>query len=186
MSIDGILTTTGVTSEVFNDSEELEGHILLADYDSTDGCSYDMMLEDIINLDGITVLLESSKNSYHVWNLTVRGEKEALAAKADLHDDAKHLKIGWRRGRWTLRLTGKHSIDGSEYKSAPQIRRVIGNATDKPQSEAHFKLLKALAEKQEFDLGVSEDSYEFTGAEASTEQYMTVVDDLKDFGGSED
>lgn len=186
MNTKGILTTTGVTSEVFSEEDELQGHILLADYDSKDGCSYDLMLKDIINLEGITVLLESSKNSYHVWNLSVRGQRGTLARKADLHDDAKHLKIGWRRGRWTLRLTGKHSVDGSEYKSEPELKRVICNDCMEAQSLPHLRLLQAMADRQNFDLEINKDRYEWTGAAASTEQYMTVIDDLKDFGGSEE
>lgn len=186
MNTDGILTTTGVNSQVLDKSDNTVGHITLCDYDDTCGATYDMMLEETINLEGITVILESSSQSYHVWNLTVRSKTQVLETKAGLHDDSKHLCIGYRRGSWTLRLSGKYEPNGDVYKSAPQIKRVICNSTDLPQSRPHINLVQALADKQDKDIDIDKSRYNLQGQSASTEQYMTVVDELKTFGESED
>ncbi len=186
MSIDGILTTTGVNSQVLDKSDNTVGHITLCDYDDTCGADYDLMLEDVINLQGITAILKSSKQSYHVWNLSIRSKTEVLETKAGLHDDSKHLCIGYRRGRWALRLSGKYEPNGDVYKSAPQLQRVICNKSDMPQSKPHVNLLLALADRQDVDIDIDKDRYDLQGQAAPTEQYMTVVDDLKTFGESED
>ena len=182
----GILTTTGVLSEVYNSEDDVIGHITLADYDDTCGADYDLMLDDIKDLPGITVVLESSPQSYHVWNLSVRDKLKTAEQKMQLHDDAKHLCIGYRRGRWALRLAGKYEPNGDVYKSEPELDMVLVNPTDLKQSKPHFNLLKALAEKQDFEIGPDTDSLQFTGKSARTEQYMTLVDELKRFGGGDD
>lgn len=186
MSIDGILTTTGVNSEVLDAEDQTIGHVTLCDYDDTCGADYDMMLEEVINLPGVTAVLESSPQSYHVWNLTIRPIEGILKQKASLHDDSKHLCIGYRRGRWALRLSGKYEPNGDQYKSAPQLERVICNKSDLPQSKPHVNLLLALAEKQDVDIDIDKSRYDLQGQAAPTEQYMTVVDDLKIFGESQD
>jgi len=186
MSINGILTTTGVNSQVLDKSDSTIGHITLCDYDDTCGADYDLMLEDVINLQGITAILKSSKQSYHVWNLTLRTRNDTLAKKASLHDDANHTCIGYRRGRWALRLSGKYEPNGDVYKSEPQVQRVICNSTDKTQSKPHVNLLLAIANRQGMDIDIDKSRYDLQGQAAPTEQYMTVVDDLKTFGESQD
>jgi len=187
MTLEGVLTTTGVNSEVLDNEEYTLGHILLCDYDDGIGTTYDQMFSEIINLDGITVLLKSSKDSYHVWNLTIRSIENLLKVKAELHDDPKHLCIGYRRGRWALRVSAKYEPQGDKYKDAPQILRVFTNDTDLVQSKPHVKLLEALCKRQDYDLSWRDHipTLNLVGSAAPTEDYLTMVDDLKTFGDNE-
>jgi len=189
---DGLLTQTGITSEVYEDGD-FHGHILLCDYDDGIGTTYEQMLTEIYQLEGPTVLLESSPGSYHVWNLCVRSINGLVHKKAELHDDPKHLCIGYRRGRWVLRLSAKYKPSGELYKPMPQIKDVwlndipqgvqwYGETIDKPEgiSLPHLQLLRTLADWQDYDLPSHFDRYDQLGKATPTDTYLSFIKDNDD------
>ena len=174
---DDILTTKGVRSYVYDENGDVIGHILLLDYD---GSHTDMQVEREINeLPGITALLESSPNSYHAWNLTVRSMENTALKAMRTHCDPKHVQIGFRSGRWVLRIGSKESRSGNEYKSPPELLRVIYNHPDNPeaapQSTGHFNLLRAMYGVDDIPVPL-----EWVGDSYSVEHYRTITDELKE------
>lgn len=170
-----IVTTTGVNSTVAVDGEAI-GHILLLDYDGSS--SYLTMREETANLPGINALFESSPGNWHVWNLTVRSRDDTALKMLQLHADEKHTPIGYRRGRWTLRIAQKTRNGGEIYKEPPDMLDVWTNPTDKEQSLPHTRLLEAIARQNEVSFSAP-DSVPYTGAGYVTEKYMSITDDMK-------
>lgn len=176
-----ILTTKGVTSKVFPEAEGEDvdplGHVLLMDYDA--GTASESQLEDETDRPGFNILAESSPGSYHYWNLTVMPKEVLLREMCDLHGDANHIVIGWRRRRWTLRIAPKKHMEDvdedAEYKSKPKLKAVWYNETDTPQSRGHYDLMRAV-----WDVPDISDKYDINwrGHSAGFEEYVTVTDEL--------
>lgn len=178
---DELLTTKGVNSPVFTDGE-LTGHVQLADYDDLPKGGESDMWEEVEDLPGVTAVFQSSPDSYHVWNLTVRPFGDTLEELLWLHGDMEHVAIGFRRGYWTLRFWAKERTTGhggriEEYKTAPEPVELIANPTTEPQSIGHWNLLKYLlpVDPPRPDREVTE----WVGEDIQVMQYMTITDELK-------
>lgn len=182
-----LLTTRGITSEVSTDSEVI-GHALLVDYDGH--CPYHRLLDDCKDLPGLTVVFESSPGSWHVWNTTVRTKEETALAMLARKCDPMHISVGYRRGRWTLRVGPKEDIDQSnssseDYKDAPEPLTWWVNETTRPQSAAHVRLAGArlldhgCVDGPEPLARVRARAPEMVGEHYRLEQYLTMTDELK-------
>jgi hypothetical protein len=180
-----ILTTQGVTSEVRHQGAHA-GHVLLLDYD--EGTTHRTLREYTASLPGVSILWESSPESWHVWNLTVRGREQTALAMLDLHCDPRHVPIGYRRRRWTLRIgpkTRQNSRDrdtSGPYKSPPEPMDVWVNSTDRNQSRPHFRLARARLDddqRDRLDRLAQDKGLSFMGDCYRAEEYTTVTDALK-------
>ncbi len=169
-----LLTTKGVESQVLECGERA-GHILLSDYDN--GVEHDTLKEEMNELDGISLLFESSPGAYHLWNLTVRSKEQTALRQLDLRGaDAKHVAIGWRYGKWTLRTAPKTDMNGEDHKSAPELVRMWYNETNRGQSLPHYRFARAL---HDIPPAPFEDSVTWRGEAFSLSDYRTVTEELK-------
>jgi len=171
-----ILTTRGVNSKVLVKGNlqrfMTEGHIGLFDFD---GISKKEVLNRCMDLEGISILWESSLTGYHVWNLTVRTRDEVALLGLKLGEDCKHVQYGYKMGKWVLRIAPKTFENGNGYKQAPKLRHTWCNESLRYQSEAHFKLFIALTGKTI----ASANMYGWKGLSAEIEDYMTITDEMK-------
>jgi hypothetical protein len=141
--------TAGVQSTVINQQDAVIGHVLLVDADDAGVLDLVALAEQ---MDGITALLESSPNSWHLWNLTVRDREQQTLRQLDLHvEDDKHAGNSYRRGYSVLRYTSKVFDSGETYKPAPKLRDVFVNPSDDPQSRSHCEALLSLAQEQGYE-----------------------------------
>ena len=174
---DQILTTRGVNSKVLikGDLQRFRtcGHVGLFDFD---GISKRKVLNECMDLEGISILWESSKTGYHIWNLTVRSLKEVADLGLVLGSDCKHVQHGRKQGKWAIRITKKLYDNGRPYKPAPKLLHTWCNDSLRYQSEAHFKLFIALTGKTI----VQANNYGWRGLSAEIEDYMTITDKMKD------
>lgn len=171
----GICTTQSINSPVIVDEEgTTEGHIMLLDYDEKNAPT---TCETIDNLPGISIVLESSENSSHVWNLTVREVEKTVTEMVMLRNELAHIRSGLNRGYWRLRIGPKVRDGGDLYKSPPELKSVVVNETSKTQSSPHWKLCKSM-----YDIPALPDTKRFnwTGTEFSTERYATLTDEAKE------
>ena len=180
-----ILTTRGVNSKVLikGDLQRFRtcGHIGLFDFD---GISKKQVLDSCMDLEGISILWESSKTGYHVWNLTVRTLDEVALLGLKLGEDCKHVQHGYKMGKWVLRIAPKFR-DGEKnhlgpahpwkYKPAPKLISTWCNESIRTQSKAHFNLFVALTGKTVLHA----DNYEWMGVSAQIEDYRTITDEMK-------
>ena len=178
-----ILTTRGVNSKVLikGDLQRFRtcGHIGLFDFD---GISKRQVLDSCMNLEGISILWESSKTGYHVWNLTVSTLDEVALLGLKLGEDCKHVQHGYKMGKWVLRITPKfheavtcgvkHDV---RYKPAPKLICTWCNESMRSQSKAHFNLFVALTGKTVLQA----DKYDWMGVSAQIEDYRTITDEMK-------
>lgn len=202
-----VLETAGITSKVEVHAPEtetgvdVEGHILLADYDDDisfprdgdeDLSRFERVEREARELDGITAILESSPGSYHVWCLTVENLSERILQALAMHGDPMHVAVSWRRSMFVLRCAPKtysRSIDEGEpvtYKDAPELIGIYTSESDRPQSRGHFEMLRTLADHQgpeplEAIEDVDLDRYEWVGEREriTVSRYLTVTDELK-------
>lgn len=179
---DSIVTTKGINSKVFGNNGKVVGHILLGDYDEH-SCTYKRMLEETMDMQGINVVLESSEDCYHYWNLTVMSLDDTALRKLKLGDDSNHTRIGYKRGMWTLRTFPKNHEKKGVYKPAPTVEQVWVNQSPVSQSAPHLRYLQAMIEQQDKELQVNElddiDQLQFAGDAHRMESYMSVMDDIK-------
>ena len=180
-----ILTTRGVNSKVLVRGNlqrfMTEGHIFIGDFD---GVSKRKVLNDCMDLEGISILWESSLTGYHVWNLTVRTIDEVALLGLKLGEDCKHVQHGYKMGKWVLRITPKFR-DGEKnhlgpahpwkYKPAPKLICTWCNESKRSQSKAHFNLFVALTGKTVLQAN----KYDWIGVSAQIEDYMTITDEMK-------
>ena len=171
-----ILTTRGVNSKVLikGDLQRFRtcGHIGLFDFD---GISKKQVLDSCMDLEGISILWESSNTGYHVWNLTVRTLDEVALLGLKLGDDCKHVQHGYKMGKWVLRIAPKAHFNGNGYKQAPKLIHTWCNGSNNPQSKAHFNLFVALTGKTILQVN----KYGWMGLSAEIEDYMTITDTMK-------
>lgn len=189
-----VLITTGINSVVINDStEEREGHVLLADYDE------DMSQQDVIDdvkkhLQGVVVLCRSSTGSYHVYNPHLRSVQHTVRRLRKLQSDTKHVEIGLKRGKWTLRADAKHRPStGRVYKASPEFLGVYWVPSDaeeqnaiNPVSKAHLRAIKQFIGGVGVNLGLFARTHGVTVIEnvvAPVEAYYTVTDEFKQGDG---
>ncbi|MGP8323461.1 MAG: hypothetical protein ACT6FG_05665 [Methanosarcinaceae archaeon] len=174
-----MLTTRGVNSCVVTTEEEIpeqgkrpwtKYHVGLFDFDHIQKAD---LLPKIMDLYGINILWESSPNSYHLWNLTLREPEEIATLGLKMNADCKHVGHGLRRRKWVLRITGKFR-DGETkpYKESPEHITTWYNATDRAQSRPHMALYTALTGKS-----VSRGyGCMVIGKTLNTEDYRTLTD----------
>lgn len=181
---DGLLTARGVNSRV-GTGGGVRGHAMLVDYD--DHADHLRVREETKDLPGFTALFESSPGSFHVWNATVRPLNGTALAMLDLKCDPMHVSVGYRRGRWTLRVREKDTVNASgdheevepAYRSAPEPLDAWVNGTDRPQSSPHVKFAAARFERDDL-LDRVRDRCTLVGSHYEYERYLTLTDALKE------
>lgn len=177
----GILTTRGVNScvRLESDGEFVKGqrwwtagHIGLYDFD---GVSKSLLLNEIMDLGGINIIWASSRQNYHVWNLSVMPPEVIALQGLKMHCDCKHVAHGFKRQKWVLRIAGKfHENETEPYKPAPKLLHAYCNPSNIPQSLPHFNLFKALTGKTICHKA----NYTYIGESAQVEDYRTVTDKM--------
>ena len=168
-----ILSTTGISSKVFEDNQ-FKGHILLLDYDNT---PKRRILQNITKLSGISCLRPSSSTGWHVWNLTIRTRDETALLALELNDDPNHVQVGYNRHSWVLRLGPKFDENYDEYKPAPGNIEVFSNPTVEYQSRPHLDILKSRFQHRFKRI---EDKFCWKGDRTQLETYMTLTDPFKE------
>ena len=149
-----ILTTRGVNSCVRLESDGVfvkgqrwwtNFHIGIHDFD---GVRKSQVLDETMDLEGINILWSSSRQNYHLWNLTCQTVDEIALQGLKMHCDCKHVAHGYKRKKWVLRIAGKfHEGETEPYKPAPKFLHTYSNPSNKPQSLPHFRLFQALTGK---------------------------------------
>jgi len=171
-----ILTTRGINSKVLVKGNlqrfMTEGHIGLFDFD---GVQKRTVLDECMDLDGISMLWRSSNTGYHVWNLSVRSMDEIAIMGLKMGVDCKHVQHGYKMGKWVIRIAPKAHINGNDYKQTPKLLHTWCNTSTRFQSEAHFKVFQALTGKTIHQV----DKYQWIGLSAELEAYMTITDRMK-------
>lgn len=191
-----LLTTRGITSRV-REGGEIIGHALLLDYD--DGVGWNRVVDTVRELDGFSAVFESSPGSWHIWNSTVRPLDDTALTMLSLKCDPMHTSVGYRRGRWTLRVGSKDRINAAagfeeadaEYKSAPESVMWTVNPTDRPQSEPHIKTAAAILDRDgEADaddvLAAADSRLWLRGDSLNRNKYLTLTDEGKALARGED
>lgn len=184
-----IVTTKSVTSivlkdgmgvtraDVHNGEAQPFGHVFLADWD---GWAYRHAKGKAANLDGITAIFESSEGSHHGWNLCVAPPTEQACRLVVHEDDCAHVRAGIKRGYWRLRHSAKEwDYKDDVYKDPPELKGVVWNMTDVPQSNPHMDLLRSMYDLEGLD---PEELIDFTwvGDSTSEEEYETLTDREKE------
>lgn len=174
-----ILTTEGVNSKVFNRGNRQQykaiGHVGLFDFD---GMRKSEILDRTMELDGINILWASSDTGYHLWNLSIRSVHEIALMGLNLNADPEHVAVGYRKGKWILRISEKKQACGRAYKPAPKFLARWCNESTHFQSKAHWRLFKSLR-----PVGYRPTypkAYLMEGCGAEIEQYITMTDALKE------
>lgn len=177
-----ILTTRGVNScvRLESDGEFVKGqrwwtgnHIGLYDFD---GVSKTQVLNETMDLPGINIIWSSSRQNYHLWNLTARAPEEIALEGLRMHCDCKHVAHGFKRKKWVLRIAGKFRDGETEpYKEAPKLLNTWCNPSNAAQSLPHMRLFEALTGKTICE----KMNYTFIGESAQVEDYRTVTDKMK-------
>lgn len=178
-----LLTARGIASELRDDGETV-GHVLLMDYD--DGVNPDRVFRENANLPGLTAVFESSPGSYHVHNYTIRTKDKTALAMLGRKVDPMHISVGYRRGRWTLRVSEKDRVNASEgseasdlpgpYKSAPELIEHWINGTERPCSAPHVTWF----ERNILGEPVDRSGLDTVTAKYRHEKYLTLTDSAKD------
>lgn len=177
-----ILTTKGIKSTVYENGTlqkyKVLGHVGFYDFD---GRSKEFTLNNCMYEPGINALLESSINSYHVWNLSIKHINEVALDGLRLRSDSNHVGLGYREGRWVLRMAGKEYDNEIVYKSAPKLKSMWYNNSKLPQSKAHFKILMAFYNIAcDAKLKKKCNLYKWAGCDRVTfDEYMTITDTVK-------
>lgn len=166
---DHILTTNGIKSHVYDDDGDQLGHVLFGDYDG--GFSLSQLEEEVDGLPGVTLVFESSSESYHVWNLTVRTKEQTGLKMLEIHCDPSYKSPGFRRGYWRLRVGAKKRPNTNVYKEAPELISVVINTTDRPQSRSHWEFATAKHDIPEMPVPI-----QWVGEGIDTEAYDTLTE----------
>lgn len=204
-----ILTTWGMSSAVFNPDPDNNskyqfiGHIFAGDYDGEDfHYVLDEAMKNIYVNDelvcmfpkiypkigwyemfpGISAIFKSSETGYHLWNLTIRSLPENALISLQAHVDQAHNASSFRRHCWILRITPKEvgTDDNRVYKPAPELKRIIYQPTDRPQSLPHYRLLQALAQEATVPIKFpSTKDINLDGITLNIEFYKTMTDEMK-------
>jgi len=181
------LLASGMLSTVSDAEGEGLGHILMLDYDDIQQVSPVISMLD--HQPGVSVLLQSSKGSYHGYNLTVRPIEQQIYRAAQTESEAGHVRSSARRDYFVLRWTAKlREPDKTEYKPAPEVIWCSVSETDDPQSEAHLQALAQRARETDSpEVAAELESYsgETVGSNLSVEHYQTLTDEMKGREGGE-
>jgi len=184
-----ILRTSGLSSRVysFECGEEIDhGHILMIEWDDIDDVF--RPVSDLQRLPGVSILLQSSDQSWHGYNLGIRSFEEQITDAARKSGDLHHIRSSARRGYFVLRILEKiREESGEVYKPAPQIVDVFASGSDLPQSRAHMQLFVSIAKDQGADCaeeleeilsGSSEETYTWIGSDIDVDHYQTGTDEV--------
>ena len=175
------LVASGMLSNVTDAEGEGLGHILMLDYDDIQQVSPVISMLD--HQPGLSVLLQSSRGSYHAYNLSVRPIEQQIYRAAQTESEPGHVRSSARRDYFVLRWTSKlRDSDMSEYKPAPEVIWCSVNETDEPQSEPHLQALAQRARENDSpDVAAELESYsgETIGSNLSVEHYQTLTDEMK-------
>jgi len=184
---DPILRTQGISSHVYGDGGDVIGHALLLDLDDSEPVTAHRVLD---RLEGVRALLESSSGSYHLWSLGVDGLREQTIRALGIREaDDAHAGASWRRGYGVLRIGPKRWESGECYKAAPSLRAVRISPSDRPQSRAHYAMLRTLAEddpewdapRPRSELAADHElSWRGDTRELRIDHYQTLTDDAKE------
>lgn len=159
--------------------DEIIGHVLLSDYDDT---PVSTIIEENGGREGINLILESSKDKFHYYNLTVKSLDEVSLEKLELHEDSKHNAIGYKRKKHTLRF-GKKVNGDEKIKPFPDFHSCWVNETDKPQSLPHFNILKSCFPPFKWKMNTLHiDKFDFIGEGLQFVAYMSYETGGKDDG----
>ena len=181
-----ILETTGLLSHVL-DGEEVLGHILMIEWDDITDVFRPIRTAE--RLPGISVLLESSPGSYHLYNLSVRPIEEQLLDAMRKDGDVWQARWAARREYFVLRVVGKIRSESREvYKPAPEPLKVFASESEFPQSAPHLDILLDLAEEQGVeevatDLRALREDRDLVGNGLRADHYQTVTDGAKEVLG---
>ena len=166
----------GIESAVLDEDREEIGHVLMLDYDDV---GRQTVMREAEDLDGLSVVVESSTGSYHVYGLSVRSWESAVETARESSASESYVDEMDRRGEFTLRVSGK----GDE--PAPTVVGISGRGSEDSDltavSDPHLSVLQDMA-TDEFALtlravraGLS-DSHEPVGSTAVRSTYETEVD----------
>lgn len=145
------LETTGIESEVVDDDLEHVGHVLMLEYDDVDPAP---VREDARDIDGPTVVVNSSPRSYHLYGLAVRSWDDVVVALEESNASREYVREMTRRGTATLRTGPKRTPSGSIATRAPYPLEVdVGTTEPVEISRPHAARLRQLAEQRDpFDV----------------------------------
>lgn len=173
------LTAKGIDSRVMKGGsyEETVGHVLLVDWDDWE--MNDRVAELIDDYPGISLLLESSDGSRHMWNLSIRGLDETALELLTLKSDPMRTMMGyrWRPPRWVTRFTPKTFDDGEVYKPAPKLIAVQYEPTTLQQSKAHWNIARAYIDGFPEEIPTEVNWYE---GSTKAHEYRTYTDEQKE------
>ena len=159
---------------VFQNKIEI-GHVFLGDYDNR---KKEHVLYNIDKLPGITLLLRSSEENYHLINLSIRTKEEQGILHLDCYADALHNATCYQQGKWILRMGAKHGLQGV-YKSHPELLEVFCSNTLLPQSYPHLRVLQSIYGGSRF-MAVEKIRYLIAGNSMNQIHYHTTTDELKE------
>lgn len=166
----------GISSKVKESKNgKTKGHVLFLDAEK----NTDRKIIDIINrlkqkLD-VFMVLESSKDSYHVINPVIRSQDDTFRLMAQFNfEDYQHTAIGYKRDSWVLRFTQKG------YKSAPTPIAVYNDLNEsKVVSEPHIRFVNDIYNHCFFKN--SKDSMMYLDGVLTVEKYTTYNKPLKKY-----
>lgn len=189
MTDNTLITARGITSEVRTGGESAPSvpggyHVTLLDYDRT---PRKRVIDDACDLPGVVAVLESSPGSYHLWSTSIRPLDGTALRMLSTKTDPTHISVGYRRGRWTLRVgekTRRNSATGDpegQYKSPPEPVTLAVNESNTPVSEPHTRVLAEIFDRDTdrlLDLA-AERSAGLYGDEKRVNEYLTMTDEQK-------
>lgn len=171
------LVTRGVKSPVMDGPDWARdgiGHMALFDWDDHISAEDVPGLLDRADIEGPTIVWESSEGNLHGWNLAVRPFSKTAVVLKDGKDDGKHRTVGESRGWWRLRAGPKISPQGHrEYKPAPEPLAFYDRPTDWPVAAAHWQLAHLLTDGF---IPEPDPTYELRGSSVLTAMYVTFTD----------
>jgi len=182
---DEILRAAGLRSDVCDREGVVRGHILMTEWDDVDDPMIPLSI--MSNSPGISILLRSSPQSYHHYNLSVRSFAKQIRDAAAGSGDLGHVRWAARRGYFVLRVSSKiREESGETYKSAPELIAVSDSESQYPQSREHLETLLSLPAVEEIDrdphaaLEQARAERDLIGYRLRVDQYQSVSDRVKE------
>lgn len=169
LDVSGRYMTEAVESTVLDSSGDVLGHVGLLDLDGSE----ERAAVDVARwTPGVSVVLRSSTDSYHVWCLAVRPLREWVEdARALGSVDVEHVDLTESRDCFVLRVDAKVSVESGEpVKPEPTVLDVEESESVLPHSGPHARLLR-----EEFGLDVSTGGREWVGHSTDRRVYMADV-----------
>jgi len=184
---DEILRAAGLRSDVRDREGELLGHILMTEWDDVEDPMIPLSI--MSNSPGISILLRSSPQNYHHYNLSVRGFAEQIRDAAAGSGDLGHVRWAARRGYFVLRISEKiREESGETYKSRPELVAVSESESKFSQSREHLETLLSLPAVEEIDRdphaaleqALESGNHGWVGEQLRVDQYQSVSDRIKE------